>query len=398
MDKNVVLLCNKAAAVVPFRGPLIREIAGKGCKVHVFAPDFTARTREQVASLGAEPVQFEMDRTGVNPVKDLLVVFRLAQRLRRLRTDTCLGFMTKLVVYGSLASFFAAVPNRFSMIEGLGYFFTDDGRAASVRKGLIRRIITSLYRMSLPLNRTLFVLNPDDARDLRASGALGKTRVVILDGIGVDTHEYAAEPPQGDAVKFMLVGRLLKEKGVREYVSAAGRLKQEYPSVGFALVGAEDDGPGGIREQEVREWVASGAVEWPGAVADTRSWYRSASVCVLPSYYREGMPRTLIEAAAMGRPIITTDAPGCRETVRRLGGGETLELKPGRLPVTGRVIHGRNGFLVPAQDIEALAEAMEYFVVNPELLPRMGAESRRLAEERFDVAKVNARILEEMGL
>jgi glycosyltransferase involved in cell wall biosynthesis len=395
-DRNVALLCNNAAAVGTFRGPLIRALVEKGCRVHVFAPDFSAGTKEQVSALGAEPAEFGMDRSGVNPVKDLSVILRLAQRLKSLRIDTCLGFMTKLVIYGSLASFFAGVPNRLSMIEGLGYFFTE-GPDMRIRKGLIRRIIISLYRMSLPLNRALFVLNPDDARDLATAGALGKTPVIVLDGIGVDIHDFAGEPPKGDVVKFILVGRLLSEKGVREYAAAAEKVKREHPSASFALVGAEDDRRGGIGAAEAREWVKRGIVEWPGALADVRPWLKSAGVCVLPSYYREGMPRTVLEAMAMSRPIITTDAPGCRETVQRLGCGEALSLKLGRFPVTGRVIQGRNGFLIPVRDVDALVEAMEYFIANPELLPRMGAESRRLAEDRFDVRKVNARILQEMG-
>lgn len=382
----------------PFRGSLICEMVKLGHDVYVCAPDYTDTTRRQAAELGAVPVDYRMDRTGAHVVKEMMAIVRLGRLLKGLRVDVCFGFMAKPVVYGSIAAFFAGVPNRYSMVEGLGYFFTEGDQRPGVRKALIRYIITLLYRVSLPLNRTVFFLNPDDARDLAASTSSGRYSTVVLNGIGIDTREYASAPLHCERITFLLVGRLLKEKGVREYVSAAGKLKQAYPHVHFALVGPGDTNPGGIAEDETRGWVANGKVDWPGGVADTKPWYRASCVYVLPSYYREGLPRSTLEAMAMGRPIITTDATGCRETVQRLGSRETLKLKPGRFPITGRVIQGRNGFLVPVRDVDALAEAMECFVVNPELIPQMGAESRKLAEERFDVRKVNARILQEMGL
>ena len=398
MTRRIALLCNHAPAVAGFRGPLIRDMVKRDAVVYAFAPNYTDRTKKQVVELGAVPVDFQMNRTGANLVQEMLAVVRLERLLRGLRIDVCLGFMTKLVVYGSIAAFFAGVRNRYSMIEGLGYFFTKDDRKVDLRKTLIRSAITLLYRLCLPLNRTLFFLNPDDPADLAAEGALGRTSVLVLDGgIGIDIREYTSASLDGESVTFLLVARLLREKGVREYVSAAERLKQAYPQVRFVLVGSEDTNPGGIGETEARDWVERGTLDWPGAVPDAKPWYRSANVYVLPSY-REGMPRTVLEAMALGRPVITSDAPGCREAVQRLDSNETIDLRSGRFPATGRVIHGRNGFLVPVRDVEALAEAMEYFVVNPELIPRMGAESRRLAEERFDVRKVNARILQEIGL
>jgi glycosyltransferase involved in cell wall biosynthesis len=384
MATNIALLCNNAASVRLFRGPLIAEMVRRGYRVSVFAPDFSAEDRQHVAGLGAEPVDFRMERTGANPARDTFVIIGLARRLRRLRIDACIGFMTKLVIYGSIAGFLAGVADRYSMIEGLGYFFTEGG--ASARKAVIRRVITILYRLSLPLNRVLFVLNPDDARDLAAMGALGRTRVVVLDGTGVDPGEFPVAPPPAGPARFLLVGRLLREKGVREFAAAADRLKREHPDARFVLVGPEDTNPGGIGAAEVRDWVARGTVEWPGPVADTRPWYRDASVYVLPSY-REGMPRTTLEAMATGRPVITTDAPGCRETVAGAGA-----------PGPDGVREGENGLLVPVGDAAALAAAMERFLREPGLAARMGAASRRLVEERFAADRVNAAILEETGL
>lgn len=361
--------------------------------VYAFAPDYTDNTKKQVVELGAVPVDFQMNRTGVNPVKEMLAIVRLAGLLKDLRVDASLGFMTKLVVYGSLAAFFAGVPRRCSMVEGLGYFFTDGDPKPSARKAFIRHAITLLYRMSLPLNRTVFFLNPDDRRDLAAGMSPGRYSTVILGGIGIDTREYTSAPLDCDQIAFILVARLLKEKGVREYVSAAEKVKQVYPRASFVLVGGLDTNPGGIEETEAREWVERGVIEWPGSVPDVKPWLSSASIYVLPSYYREGMPRSTLEAMAMGRPVITTDAPGCRETIARYDPNEEK-----RRAGKDGVIEGKNGFLVPVRNVDALVAAMERFIKEPELIPCMGAASRKLAEEKFDVRKVNAVILKAMGL
>jgi glycosyltransferase involved in cell wall biosynthesis len=386
--RRVAFLCSNAASTGLFRGPLVADCVARGHRVYVFAPDYTPATKERISRLNAEPVDFRMDRTGANPVGELRVVLELTRLLRGLEIDTCLGFMTKLAIYGCIAGFFARVPDRYAMVEGLGYFFTRHGRRPNLRTAVIRRIIVLLYRVSLPLARRLFLLNPDDAVELAETGSLDSVEVSVLDsGIGIDTSEYRAAPPVEEPLTFLMVSRLLREKGVREYAAAAERLKRDHPSVRFVLVGPEDTNPGGIAKTEAQAWVERGLLEWPGAVADTRSWYESANVYVLPSY-REGMPRTVLEAMAAGRPVITTDAPGCRETIAGCG---TARQDNG-------VREGRNGFLVPVGSADALVAAMKRFVEDPALVARMGAESRRLAESRFDVRRANARILGEMNL
>jgi glycosyltransferase involved in cell wall biosynthesis len=176
-------------------------------------------------------------------------------------------------------------------------------------------------------------------------------------------------------VTFTLVARLLGEKGIREYVAAARQVKARHPEVRFLLLGWIDSTPSAIGEAEVASWVADGIVEWPGYV-DVRPWLAQTSVFVLPSYYREGVPRSTQEAMAAGRPVITTDAPGCRETV----------------------VAGENGFLVPPRNVDSLVTAMLYFVENPQQVRIMGRNSRRLVEERFDVRAINERMLSAMGL
>jgi len=192
----------------------------------------------------------------------------------------------------------------------------------------------------------------------------------------VDLDHYHLAPPVAAPVTFVLIARLLREKGIGEFVAAARLVRAAHPHTRMLLVGGMDENPGGLSRQQVQAWVDEGVIEWAGQVADVRSWIRQASVCVLPSYYREGVPRSLQEAMAMGRALITTDWVGCRDTV----------------------VSGYNGFLVPVRDGAALAAAMRCFIEQPGLIEKMGAASRRLAEQRFDVRRVNGLILQAMGL
>jgi glycosyltransferase involved in cell wall biosynthesis len=200
-------------------------------------------------------------------------------------------------------------------------------------------------------------------------------KAVLIGPSGVDLNEWLPAPPIFEPITFTLAARLLREKGIVEFAQAAQRIKQRYPNTRFLLLGGLDTNPGALREHEVCQWAEAGVLEWHGHVPDVRPYFAQTSVYVLPSY-REGVPRSTQEAMAMARPVITTDAPGCRETV----------------------IEGVNGFLVPPRDVDALAVAMERFIQQPELILTMGQASRKLAEERFDVHKINQRILEVMGI
>jgi glycosyltransferase involved in cell wall biosynthesis len=213
-------------------------------------------------------------------------------------------------------------------------------------------------------------LNPDDRREFVERGLAPADRAVVLGGIGVDLDAWASAPPVREPVTFLLVARLLREKGIVEYATAAREVRGRHPGVRFLLLGGLDSNPGGLGRAEVQSWVDEGILEWPGHV-EVRPWMMRASVFVLPSW-REGVPRSTQEAMAMGRPVITTDAPGCRETIE----------------------DGVNGYRVPVRDAQALAQAMLRFVRDPDLIESMGAASRRLAEDRFDVRQVNARLSE----
>ena len=231
-----------------------------------------------------------------------------------------------------------------------------------------------MYRLSLKRADAVFLLNDDDIHYVVRQGLVQPAQVVKLNGIGVNLAEWVPADTVNQPITFLLAARLLREKGIVEYAEAARIVKSQYPETRFILLGGVDPNPGSLNAQKVSEWVKEGLLEWPGHVA-VQPWLAQTSVYVLPSYYREGVPRSTQEAMAMGRAVITTDAPGCRETV----------------------VEGLNGFLVPVRDAVALADAMMRFIKQPALIETMGKASRMLAEERFDVHKVNAIMLATMG-
>ena len=367
--KRVAFISNQAFSLVNFRGDLIKALAESGVEVFALAPDFDEEFRRQVIALGAQPVDYPMARTGMNPIKDFSSFLQLALLLRRLRPQVTLGYFIKPVIYGTLASWLAKVPRRIAMIEGLGFVFTDSGSKLSKKRQVLRWVVSMLYRFALNRAHVVVFLNKDDIQQFVSSSLVQPDRAVCLGGIGVDLAEWRMYPSVIEPVTFLLAARLLREKGIVEFAEAARRVKACYPQARFILLGGLDSNPGGLTRAEVEAWVNQGLLEWPGHVS-VKSWLAQASVYVLPSY-REGVPRSTQEAMAMGRPVITSDAPGCRETV----------------------IDGVNGFLVPVRDPDALAKTMIIFIENPSLIEKMGLASRKIAEDRFDVRRINKEML-----
>lgn len=373
--RSCAIVSSQAFSMVNFRGPLIRELAAAGVKVHALAPDYDDELRQKVLELGASPVDFSLTRTGMNPLSDGLNTLRLTALLRRLRPDVSLGYFIKPVIFGTLAAWLAGVPRRVAMIEGLGYVFSSSVSNQAWKRKLLRTLVSSLYRFSLARAQKVIFLNKDDLAEFVEANLLDKEKGINLGGIGVDLVDWPMAPFITQPVTFLLAARLLREKGIVEYAEAARQVKAQYPDVRFILLGGLDPNPGGLLQSEVESWVKEGLLEWPGHVV-VKPWLTQASVYVLPSYYREGVPRSTQEAMATGRAVITSDAPGCRETVDE----------------------GVNGFLVPVRDVPALANAMLRFVENRTLIGTMGRESRRLAEARFNVHTINARLLKILGV
>ena len=370
---KLVLLGTVSASVFNFRTSLIKELVARNHTVYVLCVDYDDVSREKIVALGAIPVDYSLNRAGLNPIRDLVDTWKLFRQLKKIAPDVVLSYFVKPVIFGSIAARMAAVPRNIGMLEGLGYVFTDLPTGLKRKQRILRWVQVFLYRLALPgLDRLIF-LNPDDSADLLSRNGLKAKNVSILGGIGVDLEKYPYIPLDSQkSPSFIFVGRLLAEKGINEYVAAARKVKSLHPEARFVeLGGLDEENPGGLSRLELDDLITSGIVEYPGHVSSVMQWLIDASVFVLPSY-REGLPCSTQEAMAVGRAVITTDVPGCRETV----------------------VDGVNGYLVPRWDSEALAEKMLCLVRDPALVVRMGEESRRLAEQRFDADEVNARLIQ----
>jgi glycosyltransferase involved in cell wall biosynthesis len=326
----------------------------------------------RLESIGVACHEIPLNRTGLNPFADGALLYNLIGLMRRARPNLVIAYTAKPVIFGLLAARIARVPRRYALITGLGYAFT--GPLAGKRR-MVRAVIALLYRLALRGADRVFFQNPDDLAQFAALELLTNVRPVVVNGSGIDLAHFGPAPFPEGPVRFLLVARLLSAKGIREFAAAAAVLLQRHPDVQFHLLGGLDSNPDALDRIEVTRWHDDATLVWHGEVRDVRPHIAACHVFVLPSY-REGTPRSVLEAMAMGRPIITTNAPGCRETV----------------------IDGRNGFLVEPQSVVPLAEAMERFVNRPELIELLGAASRAIAENKYDVHEVNAHMLREMDL
>ncbi len=371
-----LLVASFASSLIGFRKPLIIALLERGLEVHVAAPELLDNqvVMSELTSLGIIPHGISMQRTGINPVADTQALISLYALMRKIKPDYMMGYTIKPVIYGTLAAWLARVPKRFALITGLGFAFTseDDNKRKHVRA-----VAQGLYRSALRHCQVVFFQNYDDEALFRQLNIVSpKTRTCVVSGSGVDVEEFDVVPfDTQKSLRFLLIARLLGDKGVREYNQAAQQVKKLHPEVQFDLVGGLDANPTSITQGELDEWIKAGTVNFLGRLKDVRPAIQASSVYVLPSY-REGTPRTVLEAMAMGRAIITTDAPGCRETV----------------------VDGDNGFLVPVKDVDALVQAMLRFIEQPALIAQMGQRARIIAEEKYDVHKVNAHMISEMEL
>ncbi len=374
MPKKFLLIASLPESLFNFRGPLVRALLAERLQVHVVAPDLPVNSviRQQLEDLGAHVHEIYLKRTGMNPLTDLRTIYHLWYLIRQIKPDFLLSYTIKPVIYGNIAAWLACVPRRFALITGLGYAFTGDSR----KRSWLKQIVQILYRIALGKAHKVFFQNQDDASLFQSLRIIKSSdhKICVVNGSGIDVSSFTVAPlPQIN--QFLLIGRLLGDKGVREYVKAASMVRKQHPDLRFGLLGWIDENPDAISEDELQQWIEAGDVQFYGRLTDVRPIIAESSIYVLPSY-REGTPRTILEAMAMGRPIITTDAPGCRETV----------------------IDGENGFLVPVKAIDELADAMLKFIEKPELITQMGSRSRQIAEEKYDVNKVNRIMLKEMGI
>lgn len=375
-NKRFLLISGTSYSLVNFRGPLVQALIKAGLDVHVAAPglleDMT--TRQKLEAWGAVAHDYPMQRNGLNPWRDALTLHALYRLMCKIRPEMVLSYTIKPVVYGLLAAWLARVPRRYALVTGLGYAFASQ---ASGKRALVYQVVRRLYAAALNRADKVFFQNPDDNALFRELGILReKVPSQVLNGSGVDMSHFTVAPIPVGPPRFLLIARLLGDKGVRQYADAARRIKQRHPEIVFQLAGDIDSNPDTITREELDIWVKEGSIDHLGWLNDVRPAIADCSVYVLPSYYREGTPRSVLEAMAMGRAVITTDAPGCRETV----------------------IEGDNGYLIPVRDVGALESAMQAFIDSPALVQTMGRRSYEIAKDRYDVHKVNAVMLESMQI
>jgi glycosyltransferase involved in cell wall biosynthesis len=346
---------------------MIRDLISNGFQVHVAAPDLEedCATAAELKQIGAITHNIFLDRNGNNPFRDLLCLLSLTKLMRVIRPTYVLPYTIKAVIYGNLAARICKIEHRSALITGLG-------SALGSGEGLKAKLLVYLHKMAFKnLNCAIFQ-NNDDRVFFKENKILApNTYSEVVNGSGINLSRFCETPPPTNSVSFLLIARLLHAKGIREFAETALALKPKHPNAEFKVVGWREDSGEFISEYDIEKWEKTGAIQFLGELSDVRPELNTCSVMVLPSYYPEGLPRTLLEALATGRAIVTTETPGCRETVT----------------------HGKNGYLIPPKSRQALSDACEEFLLDPDKIVTFGKYSRSLASERFDVAKVNADII-----
>ncbi|BAO77456.1 glycosyltransferase family 4 protein [Winogradskyella sp. PG-2] len=363
-NKRVLLIASFAGSLIRFRGDFIKSLIADGFDVFTAAPTYTDSYRQQISDMGATPIEFNLQRTGLNPIKDLKSILELKSIIKENKIDLVFPYTVKPVIYGSIAANMTKTP-VISLITGLGYTFT--GLTAKARN--LQRFNETLYKLAIRKNKVIVFQNRDDYQLFLDRKVISENqRVDFVSGSGINLNQFKfKEKNATEKVSFLLVARLIKEKGIALYMEAAKILKAKYPKAEFHLIGAPETSPSAISEDELKELHSEGVIVFHGKQRNIEEHLHNRDIFVLPSYYREGLPRTTLEACACGNPIITTDSVGCRESVK----------------------DGINGFLIEPQNLEALVKPMKYFITNPNKIKEMGINSRKYAEERFDVDIIN---------
>lgn len=352
---HVLLTGNTTFKLANFREGLIRRILAGGHRVTVVAPP--DEYVEKIRALGCDFIPVQMDRNGTSPLAEARLLFSIFNVIRRARPDVVFGYTIKNNIYGGIACRVLGIP-FVPNVTGLGPTFN--------ATGILNRTVRALYRVAFGKARVVFFQNSSDLMLFTGSRLVLKDRARLLPGSGVDINRFAASPlpESGECIRFLLVARLLWDKGVGVYADAARKVLETFPQARFQILGPLDpDSKSGISGARLDEWISEGVVDYLGSTQDVLPFLQAANCLVLPSYYREGTPRSLLEAGAVGRPIITTDMPGCRDLV----------------------VEHESGFLVAPRDADQLAAACEAFLeLDPEAQSAMGAASRRHITQNYD--------------
>ncbi len=365
---KILIVSAKNKTVFNFRGDLVKDMIVHGNEVYVTGPnkDFI----DDVMALGVKrfiEIPSVKDNTSVK--NDLNYLKLLKKAIKEIQPDIVFGYNIKPVIYGSIAAKSCKVPRIYAMVTGLGRVYG----AGGLKNKVLRLITKTLYKKAFKACDKVIFQNGDDVEYLVSNGYLPKEKTTIVNGSGVNLERFKkSEIP--DKPVFLMVGRIIKEKGVLEFCEAARELKKVHPEVKCILLGGFDSSIGALKPEDIQAYIDEGSIEHPGEVKDPIAFYAKASVFVLPSFYREGLPRTILEALACGRPVITTDWTGCRVAID----------------------DGVNGFLVPIKDSKALAEKMIELCDRTKTMT-MGDAAYKICKEKYEVSIINNQMRNIIG-
>lgn len=375
--KRILIVCSYDKSLIHFRGDFIKSLIEMGYEVLGAAPNMTPDISEKLLHLGAIPISYNLQRTGLNLVKDLKSIRELKRIIVDNKVDLVFPYTIKPVIYGSIAANWTKTP-VISLITGLGFTFSGSSKKAK----LLQKLTEFLYKISIRKNSLIIFQNLDDHKlflKRRIISENQKTDVVDGSGVNLTKYPYRIKEQTSEEIIFILVARLIKEKGIDLYIEAAISLKNQFPKAEFHVIGVPGNTPSAIKLEKLQELHKKGILMYHGHQTNVPEFLYKSDIFVLPTYYREGIPRSILEALSVGMPIITTDAPGCRETIE----------------------NGENGILVEPRSMDQLSAAMQFFLENPHKIKEMGICSRQLAERKFDVSiinkKLNTLIANEIG-
>lgn len=367
---KIAVLSSFTTSLFWFRIDMMQSFRKAGYEVLAVGDGPEEEWAARFADLGIRYRRIPVQRNGTNPIRDLTTLRALLRLLKEEKPDKIFAYQAKTVIYGGIAARVRGIREFYPLIAGVGSVFLGGG----FKQKLIRSILVAEYRLGMGHAPKIFFQNQDDLKVFTDAKILPRHKAVMIHGSGVNVEKFTPTPLP-ETPGFLCISRLIRDKGVWEYLEAARKLRAKRPEARCVLVGPFDTNPSAIQPADLQPYIDDGSVEYVGEQKDVQPFLRGCTAYVLPSYH-EGTPKTVLEAMACGRPTITTDAPGCRETVT----------------------DGVNGYLVPVKDVDAIVTAMERILDDSENAQRMATEARRIAEEVYDVHKVNASICKTMGV
>lgn len=367
---KIAVLSSHTSSLFWFRMDMMKDFIENGHTVIALGSEPEAEWKKKFEEYNIDYRQLYVERNGMNPLKDLKTLRSLISFMKKEKPEKIFAYQAKTVVYGSIAAKINGISEVYPLIAGLGSILRGQG----FKNNLVKKIMKVEYWAACKFSKKVFFQNQDDKNEFIVNGLIKNDKAVIINGSGVNLKKFKQTPLPEDPT-FLFIGRLIKDKGIMEYLEACKEVKARNPNVRCLLVGPFDSNPSALKPDELKPYIESEVIEYFGEQSDVRTFISQCSTYVLPSFH-EGTPKTVLEAMAMGRSIITSDAPGCRETV----------------------IEGLNGYLVKVKDIKGLINKMEYLISDRELCKNMGQESAKIAREKYDVKVVNKSIIQTMDL